>query len=212
MLFLRIVIAIKIHLIYNYHCIVYRSKVLAITMSIGILKITRNLGFYAQMNSFPVIRNLKKANFVKRHGIDVFSIFVLCLISVFFGVPNLYALFQGPMAKDFGMSLDTVYRFLGNPNFNWRKLHLLFAKQAIDAVSGQKAGKTIRAFIVDDTCIERPDSFKTELVSRMYNHVDHRYFRGFGQLTLGWDDGKGFFPLNFAIDCAKKVPGLKPPF
>ena len=68
-------------------------------MSIGILKITRNLGFYAQMNSFPVISNLKKANFVKRHGIDVFSIFVLCLISVFFGVPNLYALFQGPMAK-----------------------------------------------------------------------------------------------------------------
>ena len=208
LLFLRIVIAIKIHLIYNYHRIVYRLKVFATTMSIGILKITRNFGFYAQMNSFPVISNLKKANFVKRHGIDVFSIFVLCLISVFFGVPNLYALFQGPMAKDFGMSLDTVYRFLGNPNFNWRKLHLLFAKQAIDAVSGQKAGKTIRAFIVDDTCIERPDSFKTELVSRMYDHVDHRYFRGFGQLTLGWYDGKGFFPLNFAIDCAKKDENL----
>lgn len=45
------------------------------------------------------------------------------------------------MAKDFGMSLDTVYRFLGNPNFNWRKLHLLFAKHAIDAVSGQKAAR-----------------------------------------------------------------------
>jgi len=139
-------------------------------------------------------------------------VFSYCLLSVCSSeIPNLYALFQAPIAKDFDMSLDTVYRFLSNPNFNWRKLHLLFAKQAIDAVSGQydqKGDKTIRAFIVDDTCIERPDSLKTELVSRMYDHVDQRYYRGYAQLTLGWDDGESFFPLNFAIDCAKKDENL----
>jgi len=79
------IIAIKINLVYNYGYIVCRLEVFVNIMSRSIAKVMRDLSFCIQLNAFPVNSNLRKANFIKRHGVDVFSIFVLSLVSVFFG-------------------------------------------------------------------------------------------------------------------------------
>jgi hypothetical protein len=44
---------------------------------------------------------------------------------------------------------------------------------------------------------ERPYSKKLELVSRVYDHTDKKYKRGFRSLFLGWTDGATFLPLAF---------------
>lgn len=37
---------------------------------------------------------------------------------------------------------------------------------------------------------------KVELLAKVYDHVAHRYTKGFRMLTLGWSDGNSFLPLS----------------
>ncbi len=50
-------------------------------------------------------------------------------------------------------------------------------------------------FIVDDTLFARTGGKKTELCSKVFNHVSMKYRRGYRLLTLGWSDGNSFMPL-----------------
>ena len=36
-------------------------------------------------------------------------------------------------------------------------------------------------------------------MARVYNHVTHKYQKGFTMLTLGWSDGYSFVPIDFAM-------------
>jgi hypothetical protein len=43
-----------------------------------------------------------------------------------------------------------------------------------------------------------------ELLARVFDHVKHRYDRGFRMLTLGWSDGNTFLPLAFSLLSSEK--------
>jgi len=66
------------------------------------------------------------------------------------------------------------------------------------------SAKRIRVFIVDDSPMNRDRSKKVELLARCYDHVSHRFFRGFQLLTLGWSDGYSFVPLDFCLMSSAK--------
>jgi len=53
------------------------------------------------------------------------------------------------------------------------------------------------AMVIDDTMNHRPFGKKVELISRVYDHSDKKYKRGFRSLFLGWTDGATFLPLAF---------------
>jgi hypothetical protein len=56
----------------------------------------------------------------------------------------------------------------------------------------------VRVLIVDDSTMSRNRSKKVELLARVYDHVFHKYLKGFQLLTLGWSDGFSFVPVDFA--------------
>lgn len=57
----------------------------------------------------------------------------------------------------------------------------------------------VNAFIVDDSLFERTSCRKTELGSKVFDHVSMRYTKGFRLMTLGWTDGNTFIPINSTL-------------
>jgi len=37
------------------------------------------------------------------------------------------------------------------------------------------------------------------MLSKIFNHVTHRYFNRFHLLTIGWSDGATFIPVDFSL-------------
>jgi hypothetical protein len=94
----------------------------------------------------------------------------------------------------------TCYRFLANPNFNWRKLLLKFAlKIRTSFMSLNDAPDKTNVLIVDDTLYERNRSKKVELLSRKHDHNKKISVLGFEMLMVGWSDGRSFLPLLFSL-------------
>ena len=56
----------------------------------------------------------------------------------------------------------------------------------------------IRAFIFDDSTLLKT-SHKTELVSRVHDHVSGSFILGYKILVMGYWDGLSFYPLDFSI-------------
>lgn len=55
------------------------------------------------------------------------------------------------------------------------------------------------AFIIDDTLHAKAGYKKSELVSKVFDHVTMKYKKGFRLLTVGWGDGNSFVPINYAL-------------
>ena len=62
----------------------------------------------------------------------------------------------------------------------------------------------MKVLIADDTLYRRNRSKHVELLSRVFDHTDKRYDRGFRMLTLGWSDGSSFLPVSGALLASSK--------
>jgi hypothetical protein len=62
----------------------------------------------------------------------------------------------------------------------------------------------MKVLIADDTLYRRNRSKHVELLSRVFDHTDRRYYRGFRMLTLGWSDGISFLPVSCALLASNK--------
>jgi len=80
----------------------------------------------------------------------------------------------------------------------------LLAAKAVSFIDGLTGGDRQKVLIIDDSVVERPRSKKVELLSRLYDHANRRYVRGFRMLTVGWSDGASFLPLDFAMLSSQK--------
>ena len=50
-------------------------------------------------------------------------------------------------------------------------------------------------FVIDDSTYHKRGYKKTELVARVFDHVEMKYIKGFRMLTLGWSGGNTFIPI-----------------
>jgi hypothetical protein len=92
---------------------------------------------------------------------------------------------------------DTFYRLLNSCNINWRRfVHGLAGKIIHEKIENLTDKERVNVFIVDDTLYERKRSLKVELLSRVYDHCNDIFTRGFRLLTLGWSDGNTFIPID----------------
>ncbi len=68
-------------------------------------------------------------------------------------------------------SKNTFYRFLNSPKTNWLRFTTLLSKAVADVVEPLTADDRVNAFVVDDSLFERTSCRKTELGSRVFDHV-----------------------------------------
>ena len=136
-------------------------------------------------------------------GFHVFDIFKV-LFFVVFQLRNFWRLstsdnYSIPFAR------DTAYRFLNSPYHRWRAFLAQIAKTAVCFCSTLTSNSKRKIFIVDDSLYNKNRSKKIELLSRVFDHVDKLYVKGFRFLTLAFTDGISLFPIDFALLGTKKI-------
>ena len=141
---------------------------------------------------------LKQSNIAKQCGIAPAAVMRMIFSLVFTG-KNLFRYLQAE-GTDSEIGKDTVYRFLNSVNANWRKFLLLLCGTVLNQkILPLTSVKTPKVFIVDDSLYNRNRSKNVELLARVHDHNDNRYYRGFRLLTLGWSDGSSYLPVSFSL-------------
>ena len=145
---------------------------------------------------FSVGSALNKANAYKIKGYTPLSI-VQYLVHLVFTNMGMYRDSLNGEKSVIGKSRDAVYRFMRNIHINWNTFLFLIGIRVCTWADGLTSEERLSALVIDDTMNERPFSKRLELVSRVYDHVDKKFKRGFRSLFLGWTDGATFLPLAF---------------
>jgi hypothetical protein len=116
---------------------------------------------------------------------------------------------QKPSAKQkHAYGDDTVYRFLKDSTFHWKKFLTLLTKRIIHQfLQPLNDPNRVTVFTIDDTLIRREESEDVEMLSRHHDHshkTKKNMVKGFNLLTLGYDDGSTFLPVDFTLMTAPK--------
>lgn len=147
---------------------------------------TENQFFHA-LKELQIAKLLRKSNITKSCGVSVYEVFQFLLLLVFRG-KNLFR-FLNSKHKDMAVSKNTYYRFLNEVSYNWSRFLLLLAVKVTSAFGRLTRPERVNVLILDDSVIKRNRSKSVELLARVYDHVEHRFQKGFTLLTLGWSDG-----------------------
>ena len=147
--------------------------------------------FYAD---YGVAGLLRACRGEKQKGFSAFRIFQYLLCMVFSDRTMYMQLVTGRFTEVF--SKNTVYRFLSAAKTNWERFVLLLSERIINRTIRPLTGKDRKdVFVIDDTLFARTGGKKTELCSKVFDHVSMKYRRGYRLLTLGWSDGNSFLPI-----------------
>ena len=147
---------------------------------------------------FHISSALKAANAYKRKGIPAAEIFQYLFLLIFSNRSMYMNLITGRNTP--GFAKDTVYRFIKMIQINWIRFTTLLASRIIkNAIVPLDSKDRANVLIIDDSMFERNRSKKVELLTKVYDHADHRYRFGFRMLTLGWSDGSTFLPVNSVL-------------
>ncbi|WP_130859979.1 IS4 family transposase [Gracilibacillus phocaeensis] len=145
---------------------------------------------------------LNQAHVHKEKGFSPRLIMQFIFALVLHGMSFSRALESERVSKDF--EKDTVYEFLKNPTYNWRKfLSNVGSNLVMKFLLPLTSEDRDRVLIFDDSLFSRNRSKAVELLARVKDHTTGRYFKGFRMLTLGWSDGASFMPLAFSLLSSK---------
>lgn len=146
---------------------------------------------------------LRKCNAGKEKGISVISVFLYLFSNLFLGRSMYMQMKTSKFRENF--SKNTVYRFLNSVKTNWLRFTTLLAADVVNRTIKPLTNENrTNVFIFDDTLFNRIGYKKTELASRVFDHTDRKYKKGFRMLTLGWSDGNTFIPVNSCLLASSK--------
>jgi len=149
---------------------------------------------------------LRSVGATKEKGVPPNELF-LTLFGLVFTHKHLNTLFT-VCRETLSFGKDAVYRFLSKPNVHWEKFVFRLSTAVIPEVSSLTSQERRCAFVIDDSPYYRNRSQHVELLSRCYDHVEKRYYKGFNLLTLGWTDGQTFIPVNFQLVASGNAKNL----
>ncbi|MUV37072.1 hypothetical protein JNUCC1_00878 [Lentibacillus sp. JNUCC-1] len=151
-----------------------------------------------------VLKHLRNAGITKSFGFSCAYIFQL-IFSLIFENKNWFRTLEGKRAADVPAK-DTIYRFLNQSTFNWRRFLLSLVAYTISKVSKLTRHDRPKVLILDDSSYDRNRSKHVELLARCFDHASQkmRFYKGFRMLTLGWSDGATFLPVDFSLLSSKK--------
>ncbi|HCX48222.1 MAG TPA: IS4 family transposase [Bacillus sp. (in: Bacteria)] len=148
-------------------------------------------------------KHLRQSGIKKSFGFSCSYLFqlVFCLI---FQHKNWFMLLDSKKADKFPAK-DTLYRFLNQSTFNWRRFLLLLSTFTIGKVEPLTDKNRPKVFIIDDSAYNRNRSKAVELLARCFDHASLKmcFYKGFRMLTLGWSDGHSFMPIDFSLLSSK---------
>ena len=137
---------------------------------------------------------LKMCRAEKQKGFSAFEIFRYLLCLVFCDRSMYMQIVTGRYEERF--SKNAVYRFLSSARTNWERLICTLSERIINSSIRKLTSEDRQdAFIIDDTMFTRTGGKKTELCSKVFDHVTMKMKRGYRLLTLGWTDGNTFLPI-----------------
>ena len=150
------------------------------------------------ISDFKIVALLRKCGGNKIKGVPFLMLFTYVLTNAFRNGSFYMQQHMGKLKDSF--SKNTYYRFMSNPKINWLRFITLLSEHIINnhfrpLTSEDRAD----CFVIDDSLYERSGYRKTELVSRVFDHVSMSYRKGFRLMTLGWTDGCSFLPINFSL-------------
>ena len=119
---------------------------------------------------------LARCNGLKEKGVSPISLLRYKLSNIFVG-RSMYMQQRTGSFKE-GFSKNTFYRFLNSTKTN--------------------------VFIIDDSLFDRSSCKKTELGSKVFDHTDMHFKKGFRMLTLSWSDGNTLIPVNSCLLASAK--------
>ena len=157
-------------------------------------------------HTFGIGNLLRKCNAQKEKGVPVLDIFKYKLCNVFSDRSMYMQHKTGSFREAF--SKNTFYRFLNSPKTNWLRFTTLLSRKVADMVEPLTKEDRVNAIVVDDSLFERTSCKKTELGSRVFDHVSMKYRKGYRFMTLGWTDGNTFLPVNSSLLASSKENNL----
>jgi len=137
-------------------------------------------------NTFNIATTLHRCGVRKRHGHSVRSLMMAIFTLPFVGKN----FFRGIVINDnltFGK--DSAYDLLKGCNSNWRRLLLNIGIKIYSFLNRLTDEARESVLIVDDSPYDRSRSKSVELLSRVWDHSNGRFIKGFRMLTICWSDG-----------------------
>jgi hypothetical protein len=157
----------------------------------------------ATFKELKILKHLRKAGITKSFGFSCAYLFqlIFCLI---FEHKNWFQSLESKKASD-RPGKDTVYRFLNQSTFPWRRFLLFLSSFVIGKVSNLTDHHRPKVLILDDSSFYQNRSKQVELLARCFDHASQkmRFYKGFRMLTLGWSDGATFMPVDFSLLSSK---------
>lgn len=153
----------------------------------------------------------KGLNPLKLRGYSFASVFSILICMPFINQKTVHSMTNGLIKSHIKARKDVFYRLKNNPSINWRYILWLFVNKFIGYVykQGNDFGETIRCLIIDDSTLEKSGR-RIENISRVWDHVAHRFVLGFKILVMGYWDGTSFIPLDFSLHREKGKNKDKP--
>jgi len=143
---------------------------------------------------FKLARLLDQANIRKARGVGVLTVFIHLLSVAFSGKSLNQLLDSGELCG----KKDVFYRFINSSTANWLKFIRLLSSNMIARLKSFFSDD-MGVLIVDDTIHKRNRSKNVELLTRVRDHNDGRYYRGFRCLTLCFHIAHAIIPVDFRI-------------
>ena len=149
----------------------------------------------------------QKCNDSKEKGVPAMAILKYKLSNIFIGRSMYMQQKTGSFKED--CSKNTFYRFLNSVKTNWLRFTSMLASDIVNNDLKNLTDDTrTNVFIVDDSLFGRSGCKKTVLGSRVFDHIDMRYKKGYRLLTLGWSDGNTFIPVNSCLIASSKESNI----
>ena len=178
-------------------------------------KSAQNKAIFSIMDVISTVRLQEKQIGIHKNPnckFTVLHIIHLLLLFPFFSVKNIYHFADSGLSQMFSAEKDVFYRFLSDDNIKWRNILYTINRQLIKKLKIRKDSKDSK----DPVCLVADDSdhpktgFHSELIGRIYSHVDHKSILGYKGLYLMRTDGKTQTVLDFSLHGEQGKDSSKP--
>ena len=147
-------------------------------------------------NKFSIATSLHKCGVRKRHGHSVRAL-IMAIFTLPFVQKNF---FRGIVINDnLSFGKDAAYEVLKGCRSNWRRLLLTIGIKLYHFFNRLTDKSRESVLIVDDRPYDRSRSKSVELLSRVWDHSNGHFIKGFRMLTVCWSDGTSCLPLDFSL-------------
>ena len=146
---------------------------------------------------------LARCNGMKEKGISPVSLLRYKLSNIFVERSMYMQQRTGSFKESF--SKNTFYRFLNSAKTNWLRFTSLLAADIVNNdIRDLTNQERKNVFIIENSLFNRTSCKKTELGSKVFDHTDIHFKKGFRMLTLSWSDGNTLIPVNSCLLASAK--------